>query len=85
MADENKPDVAPVETVAEEPKDNPQARINAFTKEYGELVAKYHVDFIQYPLWQPDGTPRGWKMTLELKALDTKTLPQKSPFVAQPS
>jgi len=86
MSDETKvePAVTPApEVPAEETKDDPNARVAAFVKEYGELVAKHRVDFIHYPLWQPDGEPGGWRMTMQIKAVDTKSLPQKSPFVAQ--
>ncbi len=73
-------DETPVQ--ATEPSES-QARIDAFMSEYGELVAKHKVDFIQYPVWVPAGAGNKWEMVLQIKPIDTTTLPVKSPFVAQ--
>lgn len=53
-----------------------------FMKEYGELTQKHKVDFINYPLWQPDGNG-GWKMTIQTQLVSTANQPVKSPFVPQ--
>ncbi len=59
-----------------------KSAIDAFLKEYGELVAKHKVDFVTYPLWQPD-SKGGWMMTIQNQAVSTKDQPIKSPFVAK--
>ncbi len=88
MPDETKPEevvTPPVETVTPQTEsvDDPNVRIAAFMKEYGDLVAKFSVDFVQYPQWIPAGQGNEWKTILQIKAIDTKSLPTKSPFVVQ--
>lgn len=55
-------------------------RVNAFLSEYGQLVEKYKIDFINYPQWVPDGQG-GWKMLVHTQPTDTTNLPKPSPFV----
>ena len=62
------------------PDEETQKAIGTFLKEYGELVAKHKVDFVTYPLWQPDGKG-GWEMKIQTQAMSTKELPVISPFV----
>lgn len=38
-----------------EPTKEEIERIDAFMKEYGELIDKYKVDIFSFPVWIPDG------------------------------
>lgn len=62
------------------PTEEQKARIDLFLKEYGELVEKHHVDFINFPQYLPDGSG-GWKLMLQTTPMDITNSPQKSPFV----
>lgn len=68
---------APSETSENEKND----RINAFIKEYGELVTKHKIDFATYPVYIPDG--QGWfKTGIQNTPVDVTNSPKKSPFIA---
>lgn len=64
------------------PKLTPEAqkRVDAFLKEYGQLVEKHKVDFANYPLYIPDGAG-GFKTLVQSTPVDTTNFPQKSPFI----
>ncbi len=64
------------------PEEDVKKASEDFLKEYGDLVAKHKVDFVTYPMWQPDGQG-GWKMTIQTQVVSTKDQPVKSPFVKQ--
>ena len=55
--------------------------IDAFLKEYGELVQKHKVDVVAYPMWTP-GEKGTWIMSIQTTAVSTKDQPVKSPFVS---
>lgn len=69
------------EILAEASKNDVNDRVNAFIKEYGELVAKHKIDFATYPVYVPDGTG-GFKVTIQNTPVDITNSPQKSPFIA---
>lgn len=58
-------------------KDNSEA----FLKEYGELVKKYEMDFVTFPMYEPNGNGK-WELTVKTQLVTTKGQPVKSPFVA---
>jgi len=60
--------------------DNTQSRVDAFLSEYSELVKKHDIDFINYPMFQPDGQGN-WKIVINTQPVDTRSQPRKSPFV----
>lgn len=47
-----------------------KGRIDAFMQEYGQLIEKYKVDFIAYPVWIPDGNG-AFKMVIQQQPVDT--------------
>ncbi len=49
-------------------------------KEYGELVAKYQMDFLAFPTFIPDDQGN-WKIAIQTQVVSTKDRPIKSPFV----
>lgn len=55
-------------------------RIDDFTKEYGELVEKHKVDFVHFPMFQPDSKGH-WEIVINSQVIDIKDRPVKSPFV----
>lgn len=59
-----------------------QEKIQAFLKEYGELVEKHQIDFASYPVWVPDGTG-GFKTLVQNVPVDITNQPRKSNFVPQ--
>lgn len=65
-----------------EQTDDAKKRIEDFTKEYGELVQKHQVDFVNFPMFQPDGKGH-WEVVINSQAVDTKGQPVKSPFIPQ--
>lgn len=67
-----------VPTISEEEKKN----IELFLKEYGELVAKYNVDYINFPVYAPDSNGN-WVLTIRSQPISTKNRPVKSPFIPQ--
>lgn len=75
--DKDKTAAAPA---AEAPKDDVNERVQAFLKEYGELVAKHKVDFASYPVYVPDGVG-GFKVVVQNTPVDITNQPKKSPFV----
>ena len=59
-----------------------KTRIEAFTKEYKDLVDKYHVDFANWPLFSP--TKEGkWEIILQSMPVDISNQRIKSPFIEQ--
>lgn len=61
-------------------------RSEDFVKEYGELVQKHQVDFIQYPMFVPkkDDEKRSvFEVVLQNQPIDLKQVAVKSPFVTQ--
>jgi hypothetical protein len=61
-----------------------QKQINDFIKAYGELVKLHKVDFLSYPMFQPDGNGN-WTVVVQTQAVLSKEEEGiKSPFVAQP-
>lgn len=63
----------------EEQKES-EVRRDLFFKRYGELVEDCKYDFANYPVWVPDGQG-GFKTVIQSTPVDTKNMPQKSPFV----
>lgn len=59
------------------PTEEEKKAIEAFLEEYGELVKKHEIDFVNYPMWQPDGQG-GWKMLVQTTPVSTKNQPVKS-------
>lgn len=59
-----------------------QEEQEAFIKEYGELVAKHHIDFAAFPMFIPDGAG-SFKIAIQTQAVSTKDQPVKSPFIKQ--
>lgn len=57
-------------------------RIADFVKQYGELVANLKVDFIHFPMFQPDGKGH-WEIVINSQAINIKDQPIKSPFIPQ--
>ena len=57
-----------------------KARIEAFTKEYKELVDKHKVDFANWPLFSPTKDGK-WEITLQSMPIDIKEQGIKSPFI----
>lgn len=64
------------------PDEELQKRIEDFVKEYGELTEKHQIDFVNYPMFVPDGQ-NGFKVVVQNQPVDTKNLPKKSPFVPE--
>lgn len=58
-----------------------QKEIDAFLKEYGEIVAKYKLDILAIPSFIPDGQG-AWKVVINTRVVSTKDQPVKSPFMA---
>lgn len=69
-------------TEVENKQEDLNNRVNAFIKEYGELVKKHEVDFATYPVFVPDGQG-GFKVIVQNTPVDIKNQPRKSPFIAQ--
>lgn len=55
-------------------------RIADFMKEYGELVAKHQVDFVNYPMFQPNEKGK-WEIVIQTQPISTKDRPVRSPFI----
>lgn len=64
------------------PDEELKKRIDAFVKDYGELVDKHQIDFVNYPMFVPDGQ-NGFKIIVQNQPVDIKNLPTKSPFVTK--
>lgn len=64
-----------------ETKPEAKERIEAFIKDYGELVEKHKVDFVMFPMFVPDGN-NGFRVVIQQQPVDTEQMAQKSPFVA---
>lgn len=58
-------------------------RSEEFIKEYGALVEKYQMDFASYPMFVPDGTPGGFKISCQTVPIDITNHHKKSPFISQ--
>lgn len=56
--------------------------VESFIKEYGELVRKYKVDFVAYPVFLPN-EKGSWELKIQNQPIYTGDQPKKSPFVAQ--
>lgn len=54
--------------------------LEAFMKEYGELVKKHEIDILAFPMFQPDGEGN-WKIVIQTQPVSTKGQPIKSPFI----
>lgn len=84
MKDEKEPTPPagePAETTAEQTAQNElNDRVNAFIKEYGELVQKHKVDFATYPMFIPDGQG-GFKIITQSTPVDIKNQPIRSNFM----
>lgn len=81
MAD-GKEETPVVKTQQEIDQEELNERVNAFIKEYGELVQKHKVDFATYPMWIPDGQG-GFKCITQSTAVDIKNQPIRSNFMAK--
>lgn len=46
-------------------------RIEAFVKEYGELVKKHKVDFASFPMYEPDGQG-GFRLIVRTVPVETQ-------------
>ena len=57
-------------------------KIDEFLKEYGELVKKHEVDFINFPMYQPNKDGH-WETVIQTRPISTKGQPVKSPFIPQ--
>lgn len=53
-------------------------RVEAFIKEYGELVEKHQIDFAHYPVYIPDGAG-GFRTTIQTSPVDIT--PKEEPVV----
>lgn len=62
-------------------QDDQKNRVDAFVKEYGELVEKHNVDFANYPAYIPDGNG-GFRVIVQTVPVDVSKQPKKSPFIA---
>lgn len=56
-------------------------RIAAFTKDYGKLVEKHKIDFANFPMFVPDGTPGGFRVIVQSMPVDITQQAVKSPFI----
>lgn len=65
-----------------QPNQENNEKIQAFLKEYQELVDKHKIDFANYPMWVPDGEG-SFKTIIQSTPFDMTQLPVKSPFVAK--
>lgn len=65
-----------------EPTQEVKDRLALFMKRYEELVNELHVDFVNYPLFQPNQQGK-WEITVQTQPVDTANQPIKSPFVQQ--
>lgn len=50
-------------------QENIKNRVEAFMKEYGELVQKHQIDIANYPVYTPDGQG-GFKTILQATPVD---------------
>jgi hypothetical protein len=50
-------------------QENIKNRVEAFMKEYGELVKKHGIDIANYPVYTPDGQG-GFKTVLQASPVD---------------
>jgi len=59
-----------------------EERKSQFIKEYKELIDKYRIDWMSFPMFTPNekGT---WEITIQTHPVDTKNSPVKSPFIPQ--
>lgn len=82
MAEEpEKVEPTPVEKTEEEAKEDLNNRVNAFIKEYGELVMRHKVDFATYPMFVPDGKG-GFKIITQSTPVDIGNQPIRSDFMS---
>lgn len=65
-----------------QPTPEEKAAFDLFIKEYGELVAKHHMDFMAYPTYRPTDTGQ-WELIIQTQAVSTKDKPIVSPFVGK--
>jgi hypothetical protein len=56
-------------------------RIDNFLKDYGELVQKYQVDFINFPILTPD-EKYNWQLSVQTQTIDITDMKQKSSTVS---
>ena len=49
-----------------------QKKADEFIKKYGELVKEYGMDFVQYPVFAPDGSG-GFKVVLQNQLMLSET------------
>lgn len=71
-----------VEEATTEAETELQGRVDAFIKEYKELVQKYKVDTLAFPMFVPDGQG-GYKVIINQQPIDITDQPTASPFVAK--
>ncbi len=57
-----------------------QEKIDAFLKEYKELTEKHKIDFVNFPMYIPDGQ-NGFKTIIQTKPVDLTKMAQPSPFM----
>lgn len=76
-ASEEKPVERTPEQIAQEDLNN---RVNAFLKDYGELVGKYKIDFATYPMFVPDGQG-GFRVVNQSTPVDVSNQPIRSNFM----
>lgn len=63
-----------------EPNEQQKKQIEEFLAEYGAIVEKHKVDFVNFPMFQPDGQG-GWRILIHNQPVSTEGQPVKSPFV----
>lgn len=64
--------------------DDSQERVQAFIKEYGELVQKHKIDFANLPAFVPnENEPGSFKIMIRTFPVDMTKQVQPSPFIAQ--
>ncbi len=59
-----------------------QKRAEVFVKEYGDLVEKHKIDFVNFPMFVPDGQG-GFRIVIQNQPVDTTGQPVKSPFMVK--
>lgn len=89
MAEETPVNVPIPEEEQQKAREELNARVQNFIKEYGELVAKHKIDFATYPVFSPDGNG-GFRVIVQNTPVDMTNHPTKSPvqqgdFVADSS
>lgn len=59
-----------------------ETKVSAFLEDYKALIDKHKMDFVHYPMWQPDAKG-GWHMTVQSQPVSTENMSVPSPFVSE--